>query len=268
MTRYPVIGNQSVYPVYLTGIGMCEPEIECVRDNGLTSHQFLATLDGSGILEVDGSKYTQKSGDFFYLASNVPHRYHPENSEWKTAWIVFRGRDINVEMSALGFGRYNIGVLQNMDIFTSLFDKLYAAAGDSVNGGERGSVLLYEMILTIRRILFAQEPVSVSGRSVTDAALKFIDDNFTDDITLAQLAGISGISIQHFCRCFRARMGMRPMEYITRRRISEAKQLLRSSRISISEIAEIVGYSGVTYFGMVFRKYEGISPSGFRRSFM
>lgn len=264
--RYPVIGNQSVYPVYLSGIGVCDTEINCVRENGLISHQFLVTLDGSGVLEVDGCSYVQKKGDWFYLASGVPHGYHPENGDWKTAWIVFRGRDINTEMSALGFGRYHVGTLQSTELFMSLFDKLYSAAGDSVDGSMRCSVLVYELIMTMRRSLFAKEPVSASGHSVTDTALKFIDENFASDIALEQLAGISGVSVQHFCRCFKAKMGIRPMEYIARRRISEAKRLLLNSSRSISEIAETVGYSGATYFGMVFRKYEGISPSEFRRS--
>ncbi len=264
--RYPVIGNQSVFPVYLSGIGICDAEASCVRENGLVSHQFLVTLEGSGVLEVDGRSYIQKKGDWFYLASGVPHGYYPENGEWKTAWVVFRGRDISTEMTALGFGRYHVGALQSTELFMSLFDRLYSAAGDSVDGSVRCSVLMYELIMTMRRTLFAREPASVSGRSITGAALKLIDDNFSSDITLCQLAEISGVSVQHFCRCFKAKMGIRPMEYIARRRISEAKRLLLNTDQSISEIAEAVGYSGATYFGMVFRKYEGTSPSEFRRS--
>ena len=58
---------------------------------------------------------------------------------------------------------------------------------------------------------------------------------------------------------------MRPMEYISQKRIAKAKTLLTESVMAIGDIARAVGYSGLTYFGMVFRKYEGISPAAFRK---
>lgn len=59
---------------------------------------------------------------------------------------------------------------------------------------------------------------------------------------------------------------MRHAEYLARRRIAQSKQLLLDTDKSSSDIAEEVGYHGVIYFGMVFRKYEGIAPSEFRKS--
>ena len=91
-----------------------------------------------------------------------------------------------------------------------------------------------------------------------------MNDHYEADITLEELAQISGVSRQHFCRIFKAKMKMRPMEYLARKRISVARGLLVSTKLSVAEVGEAVGYNSLTYFGMVFKKYEGISPTDCR----
>ena len=59
---------------------------------------------------------------------------------------------------------------------------------------------------------------------------------------------------------------MRPMEYIARVKISKAKSMLLDSDISVTQLSKSLGYAGPTYFGIVFKKYEGISPSEFRKN--
>ena len=60
-------------------------------------------------------------------------------------------------------------------------------------------------------------------------------------------------------------MKMRPMEYISRKRVTQAKELLLSTSKSIEEIAKLAGYDNPTYFGMVFKKYEGTTPTDCRK---
>ena len=93
-----------------------------------------------------------------------------------------------------------------------------------------------------------------------EPAVLWIDNHLSEDITLEQLAQTAGVSLQHFCRLFRARTGMRPMEFIARKRISHAKALLENSEMIVAEIGRKTGYENPTNFGMVCRKYEGISP--------
>lgn len=113
---YPVILNEDL-PFYLTGVGVCEYENNVVRENGLVSHQFLVTLDGEGVLEVDGERFLQTKNSCFYLSPGVPHKYHARLDSWKTAWVVFRGSMIGEIMKKLGFKDYNIGVLNDSAAF-------------------------------------------------------------------------------------------------------------------------------------------------------
>ena len=73
MTRsiYPVLARQTTLPFYLAGIGISDPEYHAVRENGLTSHQFLFTEKGKGVLKIGGQTYAQQRGNAFYLAPKL-----------------------------------------------------------------------------------------------------------------------------------------------------------------------------------------------------
>ncbi len=261
--RYPVIGKQTIYPVYLTGIGISEYEYHINRETGLVSHQFLFTKKGAGILNIDGKTCRLGQGSFFYVSPSIPHEYYPENGQWTTCWAVFRGNHLAQLMNELGFPEYFI--CENIDI--SRFEKLFGmllAADDPISGGEKCSLLMYEYILEARR-LFSGEAQNGTSGGIVGGAAAYIEENYMKDITLEELSGRAKVSPQHFCRLFKAHMGMRPLEYIARRRIAEAKLLLQETDLPVADIGARTGYPDPTYFGAVFRKYEGVSPSEFRK---
>lgn len=258
---YPIIGNQSALPVYLTGVGINDPEYHIVRENGLVSHQLHFTAEGRGVLKVGGNSYIQTAGSIFYLSPEIPHEYYPDGESWTTCWTVFRGEYLSPQMRALGFGSYAVkgGCTEHI---RQLFSQLMAAARDPVAGAERCSRLIYEYILAARELLLSEgQPAENTPPA---RAVSFMEEHYPEDITLEQLAALSGVSLQHFCRLFRARTGMRPMEYLARKRISVAKLLLWNTSEPIARIGERCGYPDPAYFGAVFRKYEGISPKEYR----
>ena len=259
---YPIIGNESALPFYLTGAGICEPEYDVLRTGGLVSHQFLFTKSGRGVLEVGGESFPQREGSMFYLAPGVAHRYFPEDGEWTTCWVVFRGAGLNDAMRAMGFGDFAVRDNAADENIRSLFARIHAAAKDPV-GGEKCSMLVYEMVLAARRTLVFGKDAAAAP---LDRVLGLIEERFSDDLTLRQLSFEAGVSLQHFCRIFRAGTGMRPMEYIARKRIAHAKLLLWNTSDSIADVGARCGYPDPTYFGTVFRKYEGISPGEYRRN--
>lgn len=263
---YPVICNQAKLPFYLSGIGTTSPEYHIKREQGLVSHQFLFTSSGSGTLTVNGISYHQSAGSIFYIAPKVPHEYYPNNNCWTSHWIVFRGVNLAETMTSLGFPDFVEADNVNLEMLQGIFKRIINAANNSVDGAEKCSELLYEYILVARKILISKYDMQTMGTiGIAENAVKYIDEHYADDITLPTLADFCGISLQHFDRVFKAKTGMRPMEYVARRRVSQAKLLLSSSDNSISNISRIVGYSDNNYFGIVFRKYEGVSPTEFRK---
>lgn len=259
---YPIIKNPEPFPFYLTGIGTSDPEYHIRREDGLVSHQILYTESGAGILKVNGETLTQTAGSLFYLAPQIPHEYYPDKNEWVTCWTVFRGEFLSEQMKALGFGDHNAKNNACSDKIKRIFSRLMAAAENPVTGKEKCSELIYEYILEARKCLFYD---GGGSGDILKNAVEYIENNYAEDIALEQLADIAGVSLQHFCRVFKAETGMRPLEYLAGKRISQAKLLLGNTELPVAEIGEACGYHDPAYFAAVFGKYEGISPREFRR---
>lgn len=263
---YPALAGQAALPFLLTGAGICDPEYDVKRDSGLISHQLLFTESGCGVVEVGGQTIRQSAGGLFYLPPGLAHRYRPENGEWRTCWVVFRGQELAEIMPRLGFSGFAAADGALTDEMSGIFRRLMAAAADPISGTEKCSLLVYEFVLAARRALFFPE---LRSSGPLQRVTEFIDAHFAEDITLAKLTEIWAdarpVTAQHFCRVFKSAVGMRPMEYIARRRIARAKLLLWNTDDTAAEIGRQCGYPDPTYFGAVFRRYEGISPGEYRR---
>jgi AraC-like DNA-binding protein len=83
--------------------------------------------------------------------------------------------------------------------------------------------------------------------------------------TLSELARIATMSRSSFANKFKRVVGEAPLEYLTRRRMRVAAQLLNSTMLNVLEIANEVGYTSESAFSTAFRKYWGEAPRDFRK---
>lgn len=140
-----------------------------------------------------------------------------------------------------------------------------AIHSDSIFGNYRASGYLYDFLIELYRIRSA-EGTSASPSAALMKAIDYISCNYASSITPDDLCKASGVSKQHLCLLFRRIMNMRPMEYIAKRRIQEAKSLLTGTDKSIEAISYETGFCSESYFCMLFRRYEGLTPSAFRNT--
>jgi len=78
------------------------------------------------------------------------------------------------------------------------------------------------------------------------------------------LAARAGYTRSHFSRLFRQQTGLSPQQYVINARIALAKELLRGTNLSVSEVARRAGYAELFAFSRQFRQYTGVTPSGYR----
>lgn len=97
-------------------------------------------------------------------------------------------------------------------------------------------------------------------------ARKFLDRNFDEPITIENLSREVALSPYYLIRSFRKAYRQTPHQYLMEQRITRAKELLRNSDLSITEICVTVGYDSLGSFSTLFRKATGISPSAYRTS--
>lgn len=95
-------------------------------------------------------------------------------------------------------------------------------------------------------------------------ACAFIAQNFSDEISLASVAHVAGMSANYFSGIFAETTGINFIEYLTRVRIQKARDLLRDPRLRISEIAFEVGFQSLSQFNRAFKRVEGCSPREYR----
>jgi len=98
-------------------------------------------------------------------------------------------------------------------------------------------------------------------------ASAFMRRNYTDKISLKDVAEHVYMSPTYFCRLFKEKTGKTPGMYIAEIRIDESRKLLRDPRVNIAEIPGRVGFESQSYFNRVFKKVEGCTPGEYRRNY-
>ena len=99
-------------------------------------------------------------------------------------------------------------------------------------------------------------------------AKRYIEQNYTRQISLEEVAAQVGLSSAYFSKLFKSELGVGYAEYLTEVRLEHAKRLLLDSNGSVKEIAAQVGYLDDKYFSKLFKKQTGIKPSEFRRLYI
>ena len=129
-----------------------------------------------------------------------------------------------------------------------------------------------EMYSYVERLLLAALDIrdkasnDRSSRLLKDA-LSYINQHYTDEqLSLNTVAEAVGVSGSYFSASFSREMNMTFVEYITRKRMDRAKELLQTRGMHTQEVAAAVGYKDPHYFSFVFKKTQGISPKEYRNS--
>ena len=96
--------------------------------------------------------------------------------------------------------------------------------------------------------------------------VEYVDRHLSGKITLLDLAAVAGLSRMHFASQFRAATGFRPHEYLLRRRIQRAEELLSQSTMTLVEIALTIGFQTQAHFTTVFKRFVGDTPFQWRNA--
>jgi len=99
---------------------------------------------------------------------------------------------------------------------------------------------------------------------VITRAKQYIEEHYTEDLSLGQVAKVTHTSVFYFCKLFKKATGINFTEFVSRIRIEKAKNLLLNPNLRVSEIAFEVGFQSLTHFNRVFKNLLGQSPSDYR----
>lgn len=150
---------------------------------------------------------------------------------------------------------------------------LHALHAEQATGYASGRLFIDGMELAIAALLATRQNgqagrIAAPRGTLTPHSMKrvvdFIETHLDTPLPLAALAQCAGLSDGHFSRLFRASFGATPHQFVLRRRIARARQLLASSSFPVLEVGMMCGFANPQHFSRVFNSLVGLPPSAFR----
>lgn len=240
------------------------------RRDRLQSYLCFAVTDGSGMLEQDGRRHALSAGDVAFVdcRSAYAHSTGADGALWSLWWCHFYGPTLPA-IHAKYRERGGQSVVRPADFagYVQVLSELYALAGSQdyirdMRINERLSALLTRLMEESWR---QGERASVPRKMDVLQIKTYLDEHYQEHLTLESVARHFFVDKSYLARRFKEECGVTMTAYLQQVRITHAKRLLRFTDRRIEEIARLCGVGEMNYFGRVFRKLEGISPSEYRR---
>ena len=129
--------------------------------------------------------------------------------------------------------------------------------------------LLDVLLVKLRRHTRFTMEMSPVKRTNKECAVvrRYIDEHFAESITLDTLAGVVHMNKYYLVHVFNKEYGVSPINYLIERRIRESRYLLENTDLSLSRIAQVLGFSSPSYFSQSFRRLMNQSPLEYRKQY-
>ena len=121
------------------------------------------------------------------------------------------------------------------------------------------------IIRTLRTICTGS--ADIKGNDFTSYIKDYIDKNYMNQITLSNLSRELNFSLPYLSQKFKQDTGYTFVNYLQQKRMEHSGRLIANTDKKIGEIAELVGYTDIKFFNVVFKKHWGVTPSAFRKSY-
>lgn len=229
--------------------------------------EMLYILDGEGQIVIGSSRRRISSDEFVIIP---PHLMHTEisSSQHPLEYICLGVANMNAVADLEDFDPI-VDLGTSRETVLSLIRGIYREMQRRLPEYE---IMARSLFYNLMVLLVRNRIIDVGGgdertmRSNIADVKNYMDEHYAEDIRLDQLASIAALSKFHLIREFKAEVGSSPMDYLLGRRITESKNLLAGTELSVSDIAEAVGFSSGSYFSQRFKLTVGMTPLAFRQN--
>lgn len=243
--------------------------------------QFCLVTTGTVAFWVQGRQLTLPAGQGLFINSNVLHMAKPETPDAAYCCIDilpsllcgFPGSLLDVSLitplsadASLPLFRFSGETPESREAL-ALLEKIRQLSHRKTTGYPlMVTGLLMELLGRMLSMLDAAPAAPKEDMSRLRSVLQFIDQHYTEHITLSQCADLAGLSDSEFCRQFKRAMHCTLTGYIRQVRLQKsAAELLLHPEKSISQIAYATGFSTTSYFISQFRAATGKTPLAYRQ---
>ena len=226
-------------------------------------------IGGKGQFLINDQLYPVNTNHLVIINPNVIHTEVSLNAQ-PLEYIVLGVDGIELSISGTSNGQFCIlDHFESLDMASCLRNILREMEMKQPGYEDVCQAFMEILIIRLMRstgLSLPSETSVVSTNRQCAAVRRYIDLHFKEALTLEQLAEEGHMNKFYLSHAFKREYGVSPINYMISRRIEESKYLLAETDLSMSQIAQLLGFSSLSYFSQVFHRTQSVSPKEYRQS--
>ena len=239
---------------------------------------------GSVVFAAGNRKYTLQAGEGFFINSGALHgAWALDTSGCRFHSLVFHPRLVGGSTDSVFYQNYVRPLMENptvegiilspripwqADACAAIENAWQACAQEPVGYAFQVRTNLSQLLCLLQSSTpdgSAPNKKHLRSAERIKNMLRYIHDNFSQDLNTTSIAQSAGVSESECLRCFHTIIGTTPIQYLRQYRIQRSAQLLAGTREPVADIAARCGFQDVSYFTKTFRELRGCSPTEYRK---
>jgi AraC-like DNA-binding protein len=247
-----------------------DPFFVPMHKHDFNSEMFLVT-GGGGAFNIDGCTYVVKRGTLLFYQRGVWHEELSTTHPFAGMYVGFSGLQIKGLPPDYVIHPDSAPFVKLGDAFESIRQRFLACImelyREMPGSHELANHMLGILMVELARIIHypsVEAPLRKPSRAAVSRARNYMEENFRDPITLETLSKVTYVNEYHLAHLFKEELGISPIQFLIRCRVEATKRYLTTTRLSLKEIGELVGYQSETSFHHIFKKTTGVTPGQYR----
>lgn len=236
------------------------------KRDGLSSYLLIITEDGCGEMRTNDGYCLLKKGSAVVIDCNLYQEYSTQaGNSWNFYFVHFNTNLIEAYYEPL-LKQLTPVPLRNLEYAKMLMKKMYhlSCIPTALNYIEQSNILSELLTEMVRSLTEFSEPKI--HRQDINSLIEYIQNNFQNDLHLSDFIKEINLSQYYLIRLFKQKVGMPPYQYLHFCRINHAKFLLKTTTLSITQIAHEVGYNDLVVFIRRFKAQMKLTPLAYRQA--
>lgn len=252
---------------FTDGLGHLKNEGFIIDRENFNNNLIMYVLSGTLHVEQNGH-YVLKQGEGIIMNLIDRHKYYTDETDTcEIIWIHFNGRQCDAFLKFIADTHKMPAVFKDTRVAEHIRNCFLLTSKDYIENEYLISQNIYSSVLSVLNFVHKQSKLQnlTSKTKFKNKAIRYINNNIYNKITLNDFAQHFYISEHHFCRKFHQYFNMPPIKYIMTKKIELSKYLLSYTNDSISSIAIGLGFTDQSHFSKTFKALQDISPLEYRR---